>query len=1587
MTRYINQNMTRFFTDTYKLFMAILIGLFLWSVLSAHAIAASPVLATEPMTSAASAKPNLMFVLDNSGSMAKNYVSTSLNDDLPPLMRHGGQCKAAIKGQTGQVITELKKEGVKLKIKVASGDFTKEDSVYLAVPDNPQYSGVYKIKESNHVDPIGGYCATPVYNTTVRTNNPYTWGDTGGYWYGPPENRQYKQPCSYGPALINIQNFTNHRWVNGTNSNCGWVDPKDDNVGTYVTGCSNYVNGTSKVNGRQLEVDLNNFSGTDGLINVKDAYLTMSVDFSTASTPVPVDWFEWSDCARYDYYNDDDLFGWEPPQSSAQINSLFYNPEISYAPPPWPNKYGSVAPANMLPSMTSAYTSGWTKVPKNGLLLLGGNPITPTSAVTENLTKTREIVFCDTPRRPTLKDASNISSGAFASDQEWFESNRCKHNNATTNSVANSSKYPYQYPAKMTGSGSASTFFYAASEPHQHGDTSFGSNNPIAQHPLDTANPALYAYGQYYYDAKPHYFNVKPIEHCTTPQLTNCVVGPKSVTHPYPSYVRYCKNANEASNVLANPSVGQCQKKFTGQDWSGNPYGFARYGLFERVDIKPGSTFAVDPVTSKVFKSRHNVVGGVVIGDCASDSGCTYDEEMTNYANWYAYYRTRIQLMKSATAHAFNPLGDGLRVGLMTINESVADDASDDGTDVAGKYLQISDFTASSGTTTGHKQTWLENLYAVDLTLRTPLREALANVGRVFAGKATDVGLPEGDPIQLSCQQNFTLLTTDGYWNGNPGKTVDNQAINNRDGGATPRPQFEGNAASNTLADVARYYYLTDLRQPAFGNCTGASGNDVCLNDVKATAEDGNQVQHMTTYTLGLGVDGDLNYRSDYKTATSGDFYDIRVGTKNWPVPAQNQPSAVDDLWHAAVNGLGTYYSAKSTEELSKGIKSLLTDITSIRGSNSAIGLSDSTPDVGGDAEYAYIAQFINHGAGQGWSGNLYARELIATGSGTAVTASLSPNVAWCVENLDAVTGLNPVNSCTPNATSGLAAKVAVSTDIRTIYANVGGSLSPFLYNNLNSLQKSYFNATYLSTRLSQWGSYSPEQISKINSVGVNGVSLVNYLRGQYGFDDRATNDLSTPITPNDNRLYRFRNKVLGDIVESDPEYVGKTVFNYVDTGHATYAATTANRDKTVFVGANDGMLHAFNALTGEERWGFVPSALMPNLWKLADKNYQHTNYINGEMTIADIQVGGLWKTILVTGYGQGGRGYFALDITNPSTPEFLWEIDSQTAGFNDLGYSYGKPVVTKKADGTWVVLITSGYNNTSPGDGKGHLYVLNASTGLQISNISTGAGDTITPSGLAQISIYAINPNKNNQALKVYGGDLMGNLWRFDIDAGSVAKLANLVSANGDAQPVTSAPATARIKGKPVLFVGTGKYLESADRLVANYKPQTIYAIKDNGTTITNLRTTLVAQSLSMSSATTKTATSNAVDWGLKNGWYIDLLDAGERQILKPKLSLGILTVATVIPPTGSCDINGRGWKYILDYKSGGPLVLGGIVGEFQGSPLTGMTLVNLGAKAGSSTVDIHGDGSVKEVQPPKGIFGILDFHGMRGAWRELIE
>jgi type IV pilus assembly protein PilY1 len=1034
--------------------------------------------------------------------------------------------------------------------------------------------------------------------------------------------------------------------------------------------------------------------------------------------------------------------------------------------------------------------------------------------------------------------------------------------------------------------------------------------------------------------------------------------------------------------------------------------------------------------------------------------------EAQNYANWNKHYRTRMLMMKSSVSLAFKSVDDKFRVGYSTISETTATEGSD--------FLDVRDFDATQ------KGRFYTAFNAASPAAYTPLRGALSKAGKYFANKAPGQAV---DPVQYSCQKNFTILSTDGYWNTNDesatygpfdlnganvgqqddrvarpmldgqstlvtvtevlGKKIERQqwtttqthartltrnivtvaasgcgnnkvlvttqsqvatetetltTVAERDvttsttrvtttlDGGTPQvtdtpnnssvpvgspsttssssatafansgspttscanannPPFPPgggpnttaatagawsalspanpapavvvlsstsvpdpsstqtpvtNGSSDSLADVAMYYYKTDLRTDTLGNCRGALGSDVCANDPAAMPW-----QRMSTFTLGLGVSGTLNYQADYDTALSGDFFDIRQGTKNWPAPSSG-PQRIDDLWHAAVDGQGKYFSAKNPTSLAQSLKAALNSISEKLGSGSAAATSTLKPIAGDDD--IFIAQY---------------RSAVWTGDLLAFKINL---VDGTVQETQVNAAGDTVSAARWSAAAQLDAKVAAGSARRIVYRS-GAALKDFSFANLRTdgLDALFANACGKSPALSQCA----DLLQADKDIANNGDNLVNWLRGAKF------------------AVFRDRKSALGDIGNAAPVYVGVPAFLYTEHNYAVFKSQKASRRKVVYAAANDGMLHAFDAATGDELWAFIPREVMPRLYRLADSDYasRHLYTVDGSPVVGDIYVGGAWKTILVGGLGAGGQAYYALDITDPDNPKPLWEFTDAA-----LGLTFGNPVITKRANGSWVVAFTSGYNNA---DGKGYLFVLDADSGAQVvGKLSTNTGDSANPSGLAKLNAW-VDSDIDNTALRFYAGDLLGNVWRFRVDAASpdspVVRLASLV-ANGKPQPITVQPLLAEVESggsrRAVVYVGTGRYLGTSD--LANSDVQSVYALKDtlDNTGLGDVRAsgTLVRQTLSTSAdGTSRTVTGNAVDWTLKNGWFIDLPSPGERVNIDLQVVFNVLTVATNIPKADACTAGGSSWLYRFDIASGASLHPSGLDGIGNAGVLLG--------------------------------------------------
>ncbi|QPF72548.1 pilus assembly protein PilY [Roseateles sp. DAIF2] len=883
--------------------------------------------------------------------------------------------------------------------------------------------------------------------------------------------------------------------------------------------------------------------------------------------------------------------------------------------------------------------------------------------------------------------------------------------------------------------------------------------------------------------------------------------------------------------------------------------------------------------------------------------------QKTNYANWFSYYRTRMLAMRAGAGRAFAKIdATRFRVGFSKISEY-----ANGGADSRG-FLNIRDYDYEKGNTNDQKVAFFSRLYNTSGTSNTPLRPALARAGRYFANKLSG----QSDPVQYSCQRNYTILSTDGYWNqddASPLNLTGGAGVGNPDAGnSVERPMRDeinaGVGFGDTLADVAMYYYVNDLRTDGLTNCSGSVANqDVCENNVPSDGgRDTNPAQHMTTFTLGLGLSGKLTYDKNYLTQTSGHFFDIKQGTKVWPDPINNSGAErIDDLWHAAVNGRGSYYSASNAADMASSLVDALSKIEAATGSSAAAATSSLTPSAGDD--WLFVPLYTT----RTWDGTVNAFKL-----NTATGEVINPT--------------KPIWSAAERIK-------AQGADARKIYFNKNGARAEFTKDD-SSLVSKFQGLCSGTPKLSQCATLSEESKAK-----VTGANVITFLRGS------ATHELSATVESD--RLFRSRTSPLGDIVNGAPVYVKKPVMPYGD-GYAQFASSNATRQAVVYVAANDGMLHAIKVdegpTGGQELWAYVPSMVMDQMYLLADATYEsnHRFFVDAAPVVADVKnAGGDWRTILVGGLGKGGQGYYALDVTNPDNPLVLWEFTAaQDGSTQDLGYSYGNPVITKNKAGKWVVAFTSGYNNSS---GKGFLYVLDAITGAKISKIEAKTadtkvftGDAATPSNLGRLNAWVEDPTRN-VASRFYAGDMLGNIWRFDFDDnyGAAGQEATLLGSTGSGQPITTRPVLSEIvEGAyryPVVTVATGRYLGVSD--VGDKTVQSVYTFKDTlgdgSMGVLRSNTAMVKQT--MKADRSGLDNPKAVVWKDQLGWYVDLsLTLGERVNVDVEQQLNQLVVASNIPTPTACSPGGSSWLYYLDVGSGKPLL------SYSGPALlVGVTLI----------------------------------------------
>lgn len=924
-----------------------------------------------------------------------------------------------------------------------------------------------------------------------------------------------------------------------------------------------------------------------------------------------------------------------------------------------------------------------------------------------------------------------------------------------------------------------------------------------------------------------------------------------------------------------------------------------RGAVFLRTDIKPTQTaYPRDAART----------------DCADTATCSYAEEMTNVANWYTYYKTRNQMMKSALGQAFAPITEKFRVGIVALSTAAAN----------GTFEQLpADFTGTD------RASWYSKLYAMNGSSTTPTRGALHNVGHMYADTVRDV-------VKYPCQQNFTFVTSDGYWNGSgPTGVVDNDKLNPARFCTAVKGCPDARVQSSaSLADVALFWYNG-------GSNTGTVSLRPDLDPMNKPgqvpgAADDNTHLHMKTYTLGLGMVGMMDFDPNYDTAprVGGDFHRLITGATGcpwnnngvyvWPDPQTGSSSStvqerVDDLWHAAINGRGKYFSAQDPQEVITGVNAALNNIQARTGA--AAAAATSTPNISQDDNDIFTDTFTT----VKWYGELSKKKIDMN------TGEVLPGIVWTTTNK---LGTQVVVDGAGN--DGRTIKMAGPT---------AGTLKNFLWSEMTPQEKAWFDNKCMT--LAQCTSLSTTD----RVIANTGANLVNWLRGrqQYAnneiFRAYAKTSGATPLPI-----------VLGDIASAKPAYLREPRKSYAVipsvpstasfTGYSAFKEANKNRQATVFVAANDGMLHAFKASganEGSEMWAYAPRITMHKLHKQASTTYgtNHQFTVDGSPELADVKIGGVWKTVLVAGLNAGGRGYYALDVTNPANPVALWEIcaDSSVCALNDpdIGLTFGNPQIGMW-NNKWVVFLTSGYNNVpgtdgvATGNGGGYLYIYDVATGEQLLKVGTGSGDATTPSGFAKITAVSKNPDVDANITAVYGGDNLGQMWRFAMPGGAIVNK-TLMTTTGAAQPITTRPEVTgcrvgvRLQGgvsdditHQVVVFGTGRLLDLPD--VTDTTLQSVYAIKDSPLTVAPRGANMAKQTLVRIGATGNYNLEEppAAGGATFDGWYTDFdLNPGERANLDPKVIRGTTVVVTNVPAaSSSCSVGGSSNLYQINACSG---------------------------------------------------------------------
>jgi type IV pilus assembly protein PilY1 len=548
-----------------------------------------------------------------------------------------------------------------------------------------------------------------------------------------------------------------------------------------------------------------------------------------------------------------------------------------------------------------------------------------------------------------------------------------------------------------------------------------------------------------------------------------------------------------------------------------------------------------------------------------------------------------------------------------------------------------------------------------------------------------------------------------------------------------------------------------------------------------------------------------IDPRPQAKALFTGDFssfpgtQNVVVHTVGFGVGASepsNDVVANDVLKQAAQQGGGSYYRADSSTALENALQDAIRKVKSAT-FTFATPVLPTTSTTG--STKAYLAAFLSDVSRPFWNGYLRAYQRDTNG--------LVP--------VDPTTGVPLSTSQVWEAGQQLSTMASGS---RTIYTVVGGSQQAFAKSN-SAITPSVLGVTTSTER----------------------DRTIDFIRGVDVLDEDQ-----------DGNVTEDRSWKLGDIFHSTPVLVTPPVLALADASYIAFRQANASRTTVLIAGANDGQLHAFRESDGTELWSFIPPDLLPRLHNLVSTSDDHDYYVDSSPIAADVKVGGAWKTIVFFGLRRGGNFYYAIDITNTTSPQYLWSFTDGKMGETWSEAAIGR-VCTAKSGPTctaekWVAFVGGGYYTPENNKFGKAFFVIDLSNGSKLweysSDNSTSNDITSTDRQYMNFSLAA-NPtaadvDSDGYVDRVYIGDVGGQLWKFDVSDPNTSywKGRRLFAASpgqtnppvaGEyypAQAIYSAPALAFDKAMALwVFFGTGDRNHPNNAATNRF-----YGIKDSG-------------------------------------------------------------------------------------------------------------------------------------------------------------